>query len=87
MSAADHLNRRLFHGTNAVFDVGAVISPEYDTWGGGESHATNDPMYASTFGDHVYEVEALDNPKLVQEDEGKEHWVSNAGYKVTKQVH
>lgn len=87
MSAADHLSKALFHGSNAVFDLGAVISPEHDTWGEGEVHATNDPMWASTFGDYVYEVEPIGSPKLVQQENDREHWVSKGGYKVKRQVY
>jgi hypothetical protein len=87
MPASDHINRQLFHGSNASFEVGDVVSPKYDVYGEGEAHSTNDPMYASTFGDYVYEVEPLSNPRLVQSEDDKEHWVSNTGYKVTRQVY
>lgn len=87
MAAKDALNRTLFHGSSHVFEVGDIVSPAHDSWGGGEVHSTNDPMYASTFGDYVYEVKPLDTPKMVQEDAGKEHWVSRKGYQVHRQVY
>lgn len=87
MAAKNALNRTLFHGSSHVFEAGDVVSPKHDVWGEGEVHSTNDPMMASTFGDYVYEVEPLDNPTLAQEEDGKEHWVSRAGYRVRKQVY
>lgn len=87
MPAKDALNLSLFHGSSHVFEPGEVVSPDKDIWGEGEVHATNDPMFASTFGDYVYEVSPLDAPKMVQEEGGKEHWVSRKGYRVTKQVY
>jgi hypothetical protein len=88
VSASNHLNKSLFHGSSHTFEVGDVVSPEHDVWGEGEVHATNNPLFASTFGDHVYEVSALDEPKMIQEDdEGRQHWVSKAGFTVKKQVY
>jgi|LauGreDrversion4_2_1035121.scaffolds.fasta_scaffold193690_4 hypothetical protein len=89
MSATDALNLKLFHGSHHLFEVGDIISPEYDTAGEGEAHATNDMRYASKHGDYLYEVSALDTPTLAVEDEdtGTQHWVSREGYKVNKRVY
>lgn len=79
--------KALYHGSPHLFEVGDVISPEYDTAGEGEVHATNDKRYASKHGDYLYKVSALDEPRMVTEDEGTQHWVSNAGYRVDKRLY
>ena len=77
-------NLEFFHGSNHPFEVGDMISPEYDTYGGGEVHATNNKMWASTFGDHVYEVEPHGDFEKVNQHEGDEHWVSRTGLRVKR---
>lgn len=75
-------NEEFFHGSNHAFKVGDLISPDHDAWGEGEVHATNDPHWASTFGDHLYRVHPVGTPTLAQEYEGQQHWVSRDGYRV-----
>jgi hypothetical protein len=87
MSAAEHLNKPLFHGTSAFLNQGDIIHPDYDVYGEGESHSTNNAKWASTFGEYTYEVEPLDKPKMVQEHEGVEHWVSRSGYRVKRPLY
>lgn len=77
-------NMEFFHGSNHPFEVGDMLSPEHDTYEGGEVHATNDKMWASSFGDHLYQVEPTGHFEKVNEHEGAEHWVSRTGLRVKK---
>ena len=77
-------NLEFFHGSNHPFEVGDLISPEYDSYGGGEVHATNDKRWASTFGDHLYQVHPVTKAEMVNQHEDQEHWVSRDGYRVAK---
>ena len=87
MSASDNLSKVLFHGSSHDFEVGDTVTPQHDTYGDGEVHATNDPKWASTFGDALYEVEPVDKAEKINENEGVEHWVSRSGYKVKRRLY
>lgn len=73
-----------FHGSNHAFSEGDVVTPDYDLAQEGEVHATNDQKWASTFGDHLYQVHPVTSAKKVNEDGDVEHWVSHDGYRVSK---
>jgi hypothetical protein len=51
------LSQALFHGTNAVFKIGDVITPDPSDEGGmSVAHATESQRYASEHGPNVYKV-------------------------------
>jgi len=77
-------NKEFFHGSNHHFNVGDLIDPSFDSWGGGEAHATNDAAWASTFGESLYQVEPTGRFDMVNQDGDQEHWSGRDPLRVTK---
>lgn len=69
MSAKDHLNRELFHGTHSQLGVGEVLQPSTQGYGTEELHsfATTNPELAEISGPNIYKVEPVD-PSDLSED-------------------
>jgi hypothetical protein len=81
-------NEEFFHGSNHPFEVGDLVDPSFDSWGGGEAHATNDHMIASTYGDNVYQVEPIGHLKKISSDNATvHHYTSHDGFRVKGIVH
>jgi hypothetical protein len=67
MSASDHINGILFHGSNHLFSPGDLVIPREAERGEypepGISYATPDKNLAKRFGKHIFQVEPIDREK------------------------
>lgn len=80
-------NQEFFHGSSHHFGVGDLVDPSMDTWGSGESHATNDQEYARAFGERVYRVEPVGEVRdLSPKNATVRHYTSKGGYRVIEEV-
>jgi hypothetical protein len=75
---------KLFHGTDAVFSSGDVITPQSTAKDGSEGYgyafATPDKEYAAEHGANVYEVEGFGDERGHPDNE--DAVVSKVGFKV-----
>jgi hypothetical protein len=86
MPAHEHLNMKLFHGSQHPFKIGEHVTPQ-----GHASHAyaTNDPIYAEGIGGgNVFEVSPLNTTDVEEttdsweDEEGTKTFQSPSGFKV-----
>lgn len=97
MAAKDHLNERLFHGTNAILNVGDVLEPRRTTFAGKLIHATTDLEEAKQYAYSglivakkwnqktapIYEVEPVDpDENLVRLPDPEKHRASQKGFRI-----
>lgn len=96
MSASEHVNKTLFHGTGAVLGIGETITPRSysHSYGGHYAFATTNPEEADSYAyrgmlskgtmfGSIYEVEPID-PSEDVESFVPSHTVSQKGFKVKK---
>lgn len=100
MSASEHLQPKLFHGTGALLDVGDIIEPKAlnHLYGRPMAFATKDPLEANEYAysgmlskkqlfGAVYEVEPVDPEEYVHEESvNPNHAVSRKGFRI-KGIH